>query len=262
MIIDIHAHCFPDELAAKAIPFLEQKSGVTAYANGTIKGLKDSMTKAGVHTSVLQPVATKPNQTVSINRWAVSVQDESIISFGTIHPEYAGWKEEIKFLMGAGVKGIKFHPNHQEFFIDDPKIFPIYEKIFESGFIVLFHMGLDLWSMTGDRSTPERLVTILKAFPGATIIAAHMGGYRYWDDVEKYLIGTDLYLDTAYSFEELGTNRMERIIRQHGTDRILFATDSPWTNPAVEISHIWSLGLSEEEIKKILGGNARCLLCL
>ncbi|MBZ4646054.1 MAG: hypothetical protein JG777_1543 [Clostridia bacterium] len=38
MIIDIHAHCFPDELAAKAIPFLEQKSGVTAYRDGATWG--------------------------------------------------------------------------------------------------------------------------------------------------------------------------------------------------------------------------------
>lgn len=112
------------------------------------------------------------------------------------------------------------------------------------------------------RCTPLRLKKVLDAFPGSTIIAAHMGGYRYWDEVEKHLIGKDLYLDTTYSIEELGNEGMERLIKAHGLQKILFATDSPWSDLAKEIANIKSLNLGKEELDGILGGNARRILNL
>jgi len=30
-----------------------------------------------------------------------------------------------------GLKGIKFHPDYQKFFVDDKKMFPIYETAFD-----------------------------------------------------------------------------------------------------------------------------------
>jgi predicted TIM-barrel fold metal-dependent hydrolase len=269
MIIDIHVHCFPDGLAPKVIPVLEQESGFTAYTDGSIKDLKRTMSDAGIDISVIQPVATKPNQTISINRWAISMQqDTGILSFGTIHPDFTDWKKEIKFLVDAGIKGIKFHPNHQDFFLDDPKNFPIYEEIFKSGLIILFHLGIDLWNTDGEKSAPLRLKNVLKAVPGGIVIAAHMGGYAYWDDVEEHLVGMkNVYLDTAYAFRKVGNiflegKRLMRMIKQHGVDKILFATDSPWTDSVEEVSDIKSLELSEEDIQKILGKNAQRLLNL
>ena len=50
--------------------------------------------------------------------------------------------------------------------------------------------------------------------------------------------------------------------RGHGTDRVLMASDSPWTNQGRSIAYIREMGLSTEETDKILGGNARRLLGL
>jgi len=260
MIIDIHTHCFPDELALKAIPLLSEKAGIKSFLDGTVKQLKRSMADAGVDISVLQPIATKPEQTKGINRWAVSVQDENIVTFGTIHPDFPDWKDEIKWLAEAGIKGVKFHPEYQDFYVDDSKMFPIYEELTKAGFIILFHAGVDLGYIPPYHCTPCRLEKVLDCFPDATFIAAHMGGYRYWDDVEKYLIGKNIFLDTSYSLEELGSKRAEQLIKAHGVQKILFGTDSPWRDQAKEISFIRSLNLSSSEINGILGENASRIL--
>jgi predicted TIM-barrel fold metal-dependent hydrolase len=262
MIIDVHTHCFPDELAEKAIPILSEKADIPAFVDGTIKQLKQSMTDSGVDISVLQPIATKPSQTTGVNRWAVSVQDSSIISFGTIHPEFSDWKNEIKWLVEAGVKGVKFHPEYQDFYVDQPEVFPIYEALFDAGLIVLFHAGVDLGYTEPFRCTPDRLSKVLDAFPGGIVIAAHMGGYMYWDKVEQYLLGRNIYLDTAYCFEALADGGMEKLINAHGVEKVLFATDSPWKDQTDYVAKCKALNLSREEIDAILGGNAKHLLGL
>jgi len=43
------------------------------------------------------------------------------------------------------------------------------------------------------------MLKVVKAFRGGRIILAHLGGFRYWDDVEKHLIGEDIWLDTSYT---------------------------------------------------------------
>ena len=90
MIIDFHTHCFPDELAPRAMSKLSQNSGMPYYHNGSLSGLKDSAKKAGIDMCVVLPIATRPQQTKTINRLTLSVMEENkdIICFGTVHPEF------------------------------------------------------------------------------------------------------------------------------------------------------------------------------
>jgi predicted TIM-barrel fold metal-dependent hydrolase len=260
MIIDIHVHCFPDTLASKAIVTLAQKGEIKPYTDGTVTALENSMERAGIHISVLQPIATKPQQTVGINRWAASVQNERIFTFGTIHPEYPRWEEEIKWLKEQGIKGVKFHPDYQQFYVDDKRVYPLYEKLFNEGMILLFHAGLDIGFLPPYHCTPERLARVLETFPGGVMVAAHMGGYRYTEDVNRYLIGRDIYLDTSFSFKDMGTALMSELIKQHGVEKILFGSDSPWGDQMHEVSCIRSLDLIDGNMKAILGKNAARLL--
>jgi hypothetical protein len=55
MIIDMHVHCYPNEVAAKSISARSQKFGIIPQTDGTLKGLKLSMARAGVALCVLQP---------------------------------------------------------------------------------------------------------------------------------------------------------------------------------------------------------------
>lgn len=260
MAIDFHVHCFPDELAGRAIGKLSGKAKIPAYLDGTVGALERSMSKAGIDFSIVQNIATKPSQTTAINDWAASICSDKIHSFGTVHPDFAGWKNEIPRIRALGMKGIKFHPDYQGFFADDPRMFPLYDRVFETGLIALFHAGSDRGFAPPYKCTPKRLAHILDAFPEATIVAAHMGANLMWDEGEKYLVGRKIYLDTSISIDHMGAAQFKRFVKNHGHSNILFATDSPWTDQTEEIQTIRSIGLDENILEDILVNNAERIL--
>jgi len=262
VIIDLHTHCFPDDLASRAIKTLAKKASIRPNSDGTINGLKKSMKTAGITISFVQPIATKPEQTPTINKWAIESQEEGIRFFGTIHPDFPHWQDEIRVLKKAGIKGIKFHPDYQNFFVDEPRMFKIYERIFEAGLFILFHAGVDIGFPEPCHCPPQRLAKVLDFFSGAKIIAAHMGGYACWEEVERHLLGRDVYFDTSYSIKDLGYQRMTKLIKEHGVSKILFGTDSPWGEQVQEIEMLKALNLSHEELQRILSSNAQELLNL
>jgi len=87
-----------------------------------------------------------------------------------------------------------------------------------------------------------------------------MGGYRCWEGVERYLVGREVYFDTSYSMADLGPEAITALIKAHGPERVLFATDSPWTDQSAELAAIRALPFTEAEIEAITGGNAVRLL--
>lgn len=262
MVIDFHVHCFADELAERAVTSLAERSGLPPRSDGTVRGIKASMKKAGINRSVLLSIATKPGQTQKITQWANSVQDDDIIAFGSIHPDYPDYAEELVKMKESGIKGIKFHPDYQDFFVDDPKLFPIYEKAAELGMILMFHAGVDIGFQPPYHCPPARMRKVVEEFRGAKIVAAHMGGYDSWDEVEKHLAGKPLYLDTSFSIHRLGREKFLKLAGRHGFDRILFATDSPWKDQLEEVEKIRSLALPEDVQEAVLAGNAAKLLGL
>ena len=40
------------------------------------------------------------------------------------------------------------------------------------------------------------------------LVLAHMGGLNFWDDVEKYLVGENVYFDTAYVADEMSEEHL------------------------------------------------------
>ncbi|NLK20645.1 MAG: amidohydrolase family protein [Epulopiscium sp.] len=262
MIIDIHTHCFDNKIAKKAVQVLEKEANVKAYTDGTISDLKRSMEKSKIDISVIQPIATKPQQTPIINSWIESIMDSKIIPFGTIHPEYDDWQEEINKLASLGVKGIKLHPDYQKFYVDDIKLMKLYEEIIKKDMVILFHAGIDIGLPEPCHCTPKRLKTVLNNMKGGKIIAAHMGGYKLWEEVEEYLLGEDIYFDTSYTSHAMNMDFMERLIRNHGAKKIIFGTDSPWGEQEKEVGFIKRLSITDEEKERIFGINAVKLLKL
>jgi predicted TIM-barrel fold metal-dependent hydrolase len=262
LVIDFHVHCFPDNLAAKAVPSLAAAAGERAHTDGTLSDLKRSMDEAGVDISVLQPVATRPGQVESINNWLEDVVDSRITAFGAMHPDLESrhMMDALEKIVDIGLKGIKLHPDYQDFFVDEERLYPIYEEIFSRGLYILFHAGVDIGLQPPYRCTPDRLAILLEHFPEAGIIAAHMGGFAYWDTVEYMLLGRDIFFDTSYAVDYLGMERMSCLIRGHGAEKILFATDSPWGEQAGELEGIGDLELNPDEEKRILGDNAARIL--
>lgn len=258
-MIDVHVHIFPDGVAERAVGKLADAAGIQYFSDGTAQALCDSMRGAGVTTAVNLPVATKPEQVRGINRWIVGLSraHPALTSFGAMHPRCENPREEIAFLSEQGVKGIKLHPEYQDFYPDDDRCAQLYEACRDYGVVVSFHAGVDL-GFSCCHGTPGRFVPVL-SIAGLNIILAHMGGYRMWDAVERDLVGTRALFDTSFSYE-LGADRMRRLITAHGPDKILFGTDSPWDNATRMKAFITSLSLDPKTEQKIFTGNAEALL--
>ena len=260
MVIDFHAHCFADNIAANALTTLEKQADIRAVAGGTVADLKNHMRLCGVDQSVVLPVATKPSHVGTISRWAIEQRDESLVFFGAAHPDDPDFEATIRFLKSEGFLGVKLHPDYQRFFVDEPRMMPIYEQLRDAGLIVVLHSGIDIGYPSPVYCTPLMIRNVLNNVPGIKLVAAHMGAHALWRDVEELLVGQPVYLDTSYSYYLLQKQGMERMISKHGAENILFGTDYPWKSAKDELEAIRSLSLSGRDIDKILSGNALGLL--
>ncbi len=262
-MIDFHLHAFPDQLAERALGILSKKSGgLEPVFDGTVTGLTNMMKKDGIDIGVVLMIATKPSQEASVNRFAIENNKDNLVFFGSIHPKSKHVRDHLKQLKAAGIRGVKLHPESQGFSIDDPELLPIYAMIAEMGLITVFHTGLDIGYDYPGNSRPQALARVLPAFQGAPVVAAHFGGYMLWDEVERELVGKPVYLDTSYCHSRILQPVANRLIQNHGVDRILFGSDAPWGNPRLEISMINHFDLTEQEKEAIFDGNARRLLGL
>ncbi len=262
MIIDFHVHAFPDALAAKALPLLSKCSGgVKPNYDATISGLESYLAKNNVDYAVVLNIATNPHQEKKVNDFAISLlEKKNIIPFGSVHPDSPNALSELERLAKAGIRGIKLHPDYQHFFVDDEKMFPIYKKIAELGFITVFHAGVDIGYPKPVHCTPERLLRVLDLFDDAPVVAAHFGGWLLWDSVLEDLCGTKVYLDTAFSSGKMPPNYAKELIKAHGADKVLLGSDMPWSDTLDEVRFVQSLDLSAEDEEKILSNNAKRLL--
>lgn len=261
-IVDFHTHCFPDAIAARAIPLLAESSAIPACGDGTISDLQNSMRENGISSSVLLQIATKPSQTPTVNSWAIEQNSASIIGFGSIHPEYPRWRDELDRIAGAGLKGLKLHPDYQEFFVDAGYMKPIYEHIVELGLILVFHAGIDVGLADPVHCTPARLLKVYDILRHGKVVLAHMGGWKLWHEVEAELAGSEFYFDTSYCADALPPDDFRRLAYKHGTDKIVLGSDWPWEYQADSLRYLRSAGLTPAEESAIMGGNAARLLGL
>lgn len=280
MIIDFHTHTFPENLAGRAIARLAASSRAKNYLDGTADALQVSMKEAGVDYCVLLPVATRPSQQEDINRAAIEANKHSeetgLISFGGIHPGNEDYREILRRLSENGVKGVKIHPVFQRVAIDDIRYLRIIECASENGMIVITHAGYDIGFPGEDFSSVRRIERMLDAVKPRKMVLAHMGGWDCWEEVEERILGRDVWLDTAFSLlpiepatgtvrrpEEnppLSREQFLRMVHRHGTERILFGTDSPWSGQREMVAAIRDSGLDKKEREAVLGGNAGELL--
>lgn len=268
MIIDFHTHVFPEKIAAGTIEKLEDFAHIKAHSDGLLEGLKASMLKAGVDYSVILPVVTKPSQFQTVNAYAASIHGrDGIISFGGIHPDSSDHRGELQQIAELGLPGIKLHPDYQGLHITDPRYLRLITCAVDLGLIVTIHSGIDIGLPQEVHCPPEEALQMLQYVEeharepeAARIILAHTGGYGQWDEVEELLTGKPVYFDLAYTFGHISEAQLLRIIHEHGADRILFATDSPWNSQQDDIAALLKLGLTPEEQSAILGDNARHLL--
>lgn len=263
MIIDVHAHAFPDQIAQRAMKKLSEASNIPAFGDGTTRGLLASMDAAGIDASVVCAIATKVGQAAGILAWCAGIRSERLIAFPSVHPDEPDAAAWVKRFAEEGFVGLKMHPMYQDCAADDGRMKAIYAAAAQHGLLVTSHCGYDIaYPPDDDRAAPRRFAAALDEIPTLRLLCTHMGGWRAWDEVEECLIGKNIWLETSFSLDDLSTGRAAAMITRHGIDRVCFGSDWPWNAQDESIRQIDRLGFAPDQRRLILGDNAARMLRL
>lgn len=282
MIIDFHTHTFPEKIASGVVNKLAQLSHTIPFTQGSVSNLLSSMEAAKITFSVNLPVMTGAGQVEKVNGSLMeqreSLYQRGIITFGGMHPDYADYRRELLRLSQSGIKGIKIHPAYQGVDLDDMRFLRIIDCACELGLIVITHAGIDIGLPEHNYASVKQILHVIEEVHPDKFVLAHMGGWAGWEEAERDLAGAPVWLDTAFSIgavtpnpetgkppyqsSNLSDEDFLRLARKHGTDKILFATDSPWEDQKDYVERIRKTALTDQERNLIFSENARCLLSL
>lgn len=282
MIIDFHTHTFPAKVSKSVLEKLAGASHTAYFTEGSTDSLQASMEQAHVDYSVNLPVMTYAGQVEKVNgslmRDRETLLARGIITFGGIHPDYEDYRTELKRLKEAGALGIKLHPAYQSIDFDDIRNLRIMDCASELGLIIITHAGIDIGIYDHNYCSVKMVLNVLNQIHPSKLVLAHMGGWGCWNEVERDLAGAPVWLDTAFSIGPITSNPAQeerpllssnlsdedfvRLVRKHGADKVLFATDSPWEDQADYIGRVERMPLTDAEKLTIFSENAAALLGL
>ena len=254
-VFDCHVHLYPDGLSPRVIPMLSERFGNPAAFDGTVAGVKRDMESSGVNAVLNLPVATRPDQVESINQWAEENNSFPVYSLATVHPDTPDLPACLRDLKKRGFLGIKLHPEYQKFFLDDPRMAPVWSTCCDLGLLVMLHAGGERVFSPPFHTSPKTIAALMDRYPGIRLAAAHMGGFQMWDEVEEVLLGRDIWLDLSHCLNWCPDEQIVRMVRAHGTDRVMWGTDAPWQKPSEILKRFYDLPFTREEQRKILWAN-------
>ena len=278
MVIDFHTHTFPDAIAAGAVKHMSEAACLAAHTDGAEAGLIASMDRAGIDCSVVLPVVTNPAKTAHINDFSARANSEKgrVIHLGGLHPDTPGLAAEAARAAKLGLRGVKIHPVYQQADIDDLRYLRLMEAAGENGLFVVMHAGLDVGFPGQTQAAVHKIENALRQLGPVTVVLAHMGGWKQWEQVPSLAAFPNVLIDTAFSLgriKPLAPGRYTendllladeaafmKLVCAFGPQRILFGSDSPWTSQAESLSAIRALPLAQSDTDMILYKNAQALL--
>jgi predicted TIM-barrel fold metal-dependent hydrolase len=285
LVVDVHVHLFQeaDDPLRDSYEIWEYGPAgevETGERGGTVADLTNSLAaRPDTHCVVLgmfvpdaavlgqsDGAALETQRLQEENEWLLSAAERSphltplIASDPTVLGGGAG-AEQLRAAAERGAKGTKIHPVLQGFHPSDPRLDDLYTACEEGGLTVLSHSG----TTRGSRqlSNPFAFAAVLDEHPGLHLVLAHLGGAS-WPEIAEFAaaypsVSFDLCEIIAWTGAPNAPSRdqLGRLIRDIGSDRVLFGTDFPWYELEATIDQLMDLPhLSDEERRGILGENA------
>lgn len=258
-VFDIHTHTYPPAIADKAVTNLNAFYEFVSEGKGTYDELEAEWKKHGGVGMLLFSVATNAHQVPKVNDYIASLVKRSrengflTCGFAGMHQDFPDFAAELDRIESLGLQGVKIHPDIQGVDIDDPKMLRLYELI-EGRMPVYFHMGDNRPQYRF--SETDKLVKVKKMFPRLEVVAAHLGGYKAWEEACKLASLDGVWYDTSSALWAMDPEYAGKLIRLLGTDRVMFGTDYPVMLPESDLNRFLAIELTEKEREDILCNNA------
>jgi predicted TIM-barrel fold metal-dependent hydrolase len=270
-IVDGHAHVYKDHVAGKIIGsftvFYQMQP--TSIGKGTVTDILENMEKYRINYAVLANFAPLKS-ILGINEWTLSLGAtyKEFIPLISVHPEMssdlAGLLEQY---IEKGAKGIKMHTGIQLFEPNDSRLQSLYQFCGKHKIPVTFHCGETSEIHMNDLADIGRIYSVLESYQDVPFILTHMAEgkldnvYRIAETYRNIYFDTSITITGEHCIKRIHDEYWEsdentaKAFRDIGCDRIAFGSDYPFGNPGSDIRRILALPLSDDEKKKILGGN-------
>ena len=259
-----HAHVFPREINEGA----------------TIERLLKLLDECGIERAVCfapfaQQVAgfSEPR-----NRWLAKElkKHDRLIGFGTIDFERADVKDQVREVADLGFRGLKLHPNIQQFDILSPRALEVYAAAEALKLFITFHTGVHHYRIDHYRVT--KFDEVAYNFPELRMSLEHVGGYSFFNEAlavifnnipfppipgrKGYVFGglTSVFTPDWVRFWYMPPERLKELLLQVGAEQLIFGLDFPYNleeNVKIALRAIEAGIPDEKQRAMVLGGNLR-----
>lgn len=196
---------------------------------------------------------------------------DRFIAFGSVDP----WQgkmaiKEAERCQELGLRGIKLLPMTQEFYPNDQRFYPLYQKIAQLGLLVMFHtgttaVGAGLPGGGGIHlkySNPMYVDDVAADFPELAIIMAHPA-FPWQDEQLAILVHKpNVYMDLSGWSPKYFAPNLVQYANTLLQDKMLFGSDYPGLLPERWLGDFDNVPFRDEVRPKILLENARRVLGL
>ncbi len=278
VIVDTHAHVFPPSVIAQRAEYAARDAGFArlygdpAARMATADDLLASMDAAGIDVSVAANFAwSDPSLCRMTNDYLCDAAARSggrLVAFGMVQPASPeAALAEVDRLRAGGAAGIgELRPDDQGYSLDAAPVREVLAAAGDAGLALMFHLSEPVGHRYPGKEglALEPFVRFAIDHPGVRLIAAHWGGglpfYVLMPEVKAALANT--WFDSAATTLLYDAGVFGAVASLCGAGRILFGSDYPLLSQARQRAVAEASGLSAEELRLVLGENARRLLGL
>lgn len=140
---------------------------------------------------------------------------------------------------------------------DDARLDPIMDRAAELQVPVLHHAWYKATEFVFNESTPAEIAHLARRHPTVNIIMAHLAGGG-WRGVRDILDVPNVVVDTSGAQPHAGL--VEYAVEQLGADRVVYGSDWPIRDFAVQRARVEGADLTSEQKQLVLGGTIERLL--
>lgn len=263
-ILAHHAHVFP----------------AAVNPNGTIERLLRLLDDCQIEQAVcFAPFSRQLKGTgIDHNAWLANeiASRDRLFGFGTIAFEAGDLKNQVKRIAELGLKGIKLHPNVQEFDILGSQAMEVYDAAQAHRLFCTFHSGVHAGRLRD--YDVLKFDEVAQHFPDLRFSLEHVGGYHFFPQALAVIVNripfppvpgkrcmvfaglTSIFTPDYNRFWYMPPDRLRELVLQAGAEQLIFGLDFPYNledATRLGIRTIRELNLPEEKTALILGGNLR-----
>jgi hypothetical protein len=233
------------------------------------------MDVAGIEKAVLLPIACERarKDPVSSNEQVAELcgMSDRFIGFASVDPMLPNAPKALESAVtGLGLKGLKLDAALQDFDLNDPAVFDVYEAAASLRIPVLIHTGMSWAPGTPlEEGQPLLLEKAIRRFSNLRFVLAHWGWPWVWDATALALKYPNVFLDTSCLYydgpteffqfvfsRQIPTTLIERSLR----NQVAFGSNYPRVEIKNIVRAIKSLSLTDGCLEKIFSTNAERLL--